>query len=134
MDRLLKMMQKLVKTHKEKWTLKEHCVDVKLVRRGRHQRVYMSLKDGFYSFYSVVLGSTAVKKNFRRWNELTLMAWQRNVDHELVTFAFDKYDRLIGHIRHPAEFLDIEELELYITTLAFECDRFEFMIAGGDKF
>jgi len=134
MDRLLKMMQKLVKTHKENWTLKEHYVDIKLVRRGRQQRIYMSLEDGFYTFYSVVMGSIAVRKSFQRWNKLTFMAWQRNVDHELVTFAFDKYDRLIGHIRHPAEYLDLEELELYITTLAFECDRFEFMIAGGDKF
>lgn len=31
------------------------------------------------------------------------MALQRNVDHELVTFPFDKHDLLIGHIRHPAE-------------------------------
>ena len=134
MDRLLEMMRKLVKTHKENWTLEDQYVDVKLVRRGRHQRVYMSLEDGFYSFYSVVMSSTAVKRNNQKWNELTLLAWQRNADHEIVTFAFDKYDRLIGYILHPAEYLDIEELELYITSLSFECDRFEFLISGGDKF
>jgi hypothetical protein len=134
MDRLLKMMRKLAKTHKENLILEEHYVDIKLIRRDRHQRVYMSLEDGFYSFYSVVLGSTAVKKNMQRWNELALMAWQRNADHELVTFAFDKYDRLIGHIRHPADYLDLEELELYLFNIAFECDRFEFMISGGDRF
>jgi len=134
MDRLLQMMRKLAKKHKENWTLKEQYVDIKLVRRKRHQRIYMSLGDGFYSFYSVVMGSTAVKKDIQRWNELTLMAWQRNADHELVTFAFDKYDRLIGHSRHPAEYLDIEELELYISNLSFECDRFEFLISGEDRF
>ena len=134
MDRLLKMMRRLAKKHKENWILKKQYVDIKLVRRKRHQRVYMSLEDGFYSFYSVVMGSTAVKKNYQRWNELTVMAWERNADHELVTFAFDKYDRLIGHIRHPAEYLDIEELELYISNLSFECDRFELLISGGDKF
>jgi hypothetical protein len=134
MDRLLKMMRKLAKKHKENWVLKKQYVDIKLVRRGRHQRVYMSLEDGFYSFYSVVMGSTAVKKNYQRWNELTVMAWERNSNHELVTFAFDKYDRLIGHIRHPAEYLDIEELELYISNLSFECDRFEFLISGEDRF
>ena len=134
MDRLLKMMHKLAKTHKKNLILEEHYVDIKLIRRDRHQRVYMSFEDGFYSFYSVVLGSTAVKKNMQRWNELALMAWQRNADHELVTFAFDKYDRLIGHIRQPADYLDLEELELYIFNLAFECDRFEFMISGGDRF
>ena len=89
MDRLQKMMRKLAKTHKENWNLKERYVDIELVRRGRNQRVYMSLKKGFYYFYSVVMGSTAVKKNMKRWNELTLMAWQRNADHELVNFGFD---------------------------------------------
>jgi len=37
-------------------------------------------------------------------------------------------------IRHPADHLDLEELELYIFNLAFECDRFEFIISGGDRF
>ncbi len=65
MDRLLKMMRKLAKTHKENWALEDQYVDIKLVRRGRHQRVHMSLENGFYSFYSVVMGSTAVKKTFK---------------------------------------------------------------------
>jgi hypothetical protein len=90
MDRLLKMMGRLAKKHKENWVLKKQYVDIKLDRRKRHQRVYMSLEDGFYSFYSVVMGSTAVKKNYQRWNELTVMAWERNSNHEIVTFAFDK--------------------------------------------
>jgi hypothetical protein len=37
-------------------------------------------------------------------------------------------------IRHPAEHLDPEELELYITALTRECDRFEYLLAGKDKF
>ncbi len=65
MDRLIKMMRRLAKKHKENWILKEQYVDIKLGRRKRHQRVYMSLEDGFYFFYSVVMGSTAVKKNFK---------------------------------------------------------------------
>ena len=134
MDRLLKMTRKLSRTHKEDWTLKEKYVDVRLGKGTRHQRVYMFLKGRYYFFISVVLGSTAVKKNNQRWNELALMAWQRNADHELVNFAFDKNDRLVGLIRHPAKHLDPEELDLYISTLARECDRFEYMIAGMDKF
>jgi len=90
----------------------------------------MFLKGEFYLFVCVVMGSTAARKNNLRRNDLALMAWQRNADHELVTFAFDKHDRLVGLIRHPAEHLDPEELELYITTLTRECDRFEYLIAG----
>lgn len=134
MDSLLEMMRRVAKTHKEDWTLKEKYVDVQLGRSMRRQRVYLSLENGFYFFVSVVLGSAAVTKSNRRWNELALMAWQRNAGHELVTFAFDKHNRLVGLIHHPAEHFDPEELELYITTLARECDRFEYLIAGRDKF
>jgi len=134
MDNLLKMMKKLIRKNRENWSLTDKYVDVQLRRSSRHQRVYLYFKGGFYFFKSVVLGSMAVRKNKKRWNELVLMAWQRNADHELVNFGFDKQDRLVGLIRHPAEHLDLEELELYITTLTLECDRFEYLITGGDKF
>jgi len=62
------------------------------------------------------------------------MAWQRNADHELVTLELDKHDRLVGLIRHPAEYLDPEELEHYIITLTRECDRFEYLLVGQDRF
>jgi uncharacterized protein (DUF1786 family) len=80
------------------------------------------------------MGSAAVKNNVKRWNEIVLMTWRRNADHELVTFAFDKNDRLVGLIRHPADYLDPEELEQYILTLTRECDRFEYLLAGRDRF
>ena len=134
MDKLLKMVAQLSKKHKETWTLHDKCVDVKLSRRKRHQRVYLRLKGQYYFFISVVMGSTSVTKTDRKWNALALMAWRRNADHEIVNFAFDKKNRLVGVIRHPAEYLDPEELELYITTLTYECDRFEYLISGSDRF
>ena len=134
MDNLLKMMRKLIRKHRENWFLTDKYVDVQLGRSMRHQRVYMYHKGGFYFFKSVVMGSMAVRKTKQRWNELILLAWQRNADHEIVNFGFDKQDRLVGLIRHPAEHLDLEELELYITTLTRECDRFEYLLAGKDKF
>ena len=134
MDKLLKMMRQLSKKHKNSWTLHDKCVDVKLSRRKRHQRVYLRLKGQYYFFISVVMGSTSVTKTDRKWNALALMAWRRNADHEIVNFAFDKKNRLVCVIRHPAEYLDHEELELYITTLTYECDRFEYLISGSDRF
>ena len=134
MDNLLKMIQKLSRKKREIWSLTDKYVDVLIGKSTRRQRVYLFHKGGFYFFKSVVMGSMAVRKNKRRWKELMLMAWQRNADHELVNFAFDKQDRLVGLIRHPAEHLDPEELELYIDTLANECDRFEYLIVGKDKF
>ena len=134
MDSLLKMMGQLSKKHMDSWTLNDKYVDVKLTRRNRHQRVYLSLRGEYYFFTSVIMGSTAVTKSDRKWSDLALMAWRRNADHEIVNFAFDKKDRLVGVIRHPAKYLDPEELELYITTLTYECDRFEYLISGSDRF
>ena len=134
MDKLIEMMHRLSKKYKDSWTLHDRYVDVQLPRRKRHQRVYLRVVGQYYFFVSVVMGSAAVTNSDKTWNELALMAWQRNADHELVSFAFDKTDRLVGVIRHPKDFLDPEELELYITTLTYECDRFEFLIAGSDRF
>ncbi|RLC31797.1 hypothetical protein DRH13_02530 [Candidatus Woesebacteria bacterium] len=134
MDKLLKMVRQLSKKHKDSWILHEKYVDVKLTRRKRHQRVYLRLIGQYYFFVSVVMGSIAVTKNNRKRSDLARMAWRRNADHEIVNFAFDKKNRLVGVIRHPAKYLDPEELELYITTLTYECDRFEFMISGRDTF
>ena len=43
---------------------------------------------------------------------------------EIVTFSFDRRHRLIGVIEQPADTLDLEELLLYINTLARECLNF----------
>ena len=134
MDDLLKMMRKLARKNRETWSLTDNYVNVQISKGTRKQRVYLFLKNGYYFFTSVVMGSMTVTKNVKNWNELALVAWQRNSDHELVNFTFDKKDRLIGLIRHPAEYLDPEELEHYINTLANECDRFEYLLAGGDRF
>lgn len=134
MNKLQKMMRQLSENYKNSWILCERYVDVKLSRRKRHQRVYLRREGKYYTFISVVMGSVAVTKNTRTWNELALMAWQRNADHEIVNFAFDKTNRLVGIIRHPAEHLDPKELELYIITLTYECDRFEYLISGRDRF
>lgn len=134
MDKLITMMKQLSIKYKDSWELHDKHVDVKLSRRKRHQRVYLKLKGPYYYFESVVMGSISVTKNDQRWSKLALMAWRRNADHEIVNFAFDKHHRLIGVIRHPAEHLDPEELELYITVLTYECDRFEYLISGRDWF
>ena len=56
-----------------------------------------------------------------------------NAQSNLVTFCFDKRDNLIARIRHLADHLDSEELELYIETLAAESDRAEHMLTGQDR-
>lgn len=51
-----------------------------------------------------------------------------------LSFAFDRTDRLVGLIRCPAATLHPNVLLVYITTLARECDRFEYVLTGADRF
>lgn len=56
-----------------------------------------------------------------------------NAFNELVTFAFDENDKLIGLVEQPVATLDDGELALYIETVAEECDRFdrfEYVLTG----
>lgn len=109
---------------------------IRVPTRGgeRGQTVYISTVDEMYVLTSVVLGSRAVTRSHKRRRRLALLAWQRNAQHQLVTFAFDRHDRLVGTIEHPAKYLDPEELELYVNALARECDRFEYLLTGADIF
>jgi hypothetical protein len=101
---------------------------------GRHQKIHFERDGTDYLMTTVILGSTLVTNDVSKWRCLAKLAWHRNAEHEIVTFAFDKRDRLVGQIRHPADHLDYQELELYVTTLATECDRFEYLLSGRDIF
>ena len=69
---------------------------------------------------------------YRRF-AVTIRTWLRNAMKELVTFAFDKNDRLIGVVDVPAGTLQDEELRIYIEALTKECDRFECALKGWDR-
>ncbi len=110
--------------------------EIRVVKRGgeRGQTVQVSTVDEMCVLTSVVLGARAVTKSHKRWRRLALLAWQRNAEHQIVTFAFDRQDRLVGRIEHPVKYLDPEELELYVNALARECDRFEYLLTGADLY
>ena len=93
----------------------------------------MTLVEDLYVFTSIVLGRRAVTKSHRRRRQVAVEAWRRNAGMQLVGFEFDKRDRLIGRISHPADRLDPEELELYVNALARECDAFEYVLSGEDR-
>ena len=70
----------------------------------------------------MVLPASEVTRNDEHWRRLAYRAWRRNASKALVTFAFDDEDRLIGLVEVSAATLDHEELDLYVETLAKECD------------
>lgn len=100
----------------------------------RRQEVTIRLDNDDYEMTSVVLSSSVVTASDEGWRALARLAWQRNADSEIVAFTFDKRDRLVGRIRHPAATLDAKELSLYIRSLVRECDRFEYLLSGQDRF
>ena len=126
------MVDAAAKRQGQTWRREDHTIVVSLGQTGRMQEIQLEVAGADYVLTSVVLGTTAVTKSRTRWEELALLAWQRNADQQLVTFAFDRKDRLVGQIRHPRDTLDMEELELYVNALAWDGDRFEYLLSGAD--
>ena len=100
----------------------------------RHQDVDVRMIDGDYELTAIVLPASEVTATALGWRRLARLAWQRNSDTDIVTFTFDDRHRLVGRVRHPAETMDIEEVTLYIRSLVRECDRFEYLLSGLDRF
>jgi hypothetical protein len=132
MDDLLNQVEQLNNTRVDKWGGKEGRLFVSSDHDERTQTIHVRREKTDYVFKTVVLNAKRVTVSNKRWRELAKLVWQRNAEHQVVTFGFDEKDNLIGQIRHPAELLDPVELELYIHTLASECDRFEYLLTGED--
>ena len=132
MKKLLSRIDQLSKRRDRRWTREGEVIRVKLHEGGRSQVIRVSRDEDRYVFRSVVLPASAVTRNKDHWRRIAYRTWRRNASKPLVTFAFDDDDRLIGQIEVPAATLDHEELDLYIETLARECDRFEYVLTGAD--
>ena len=64
--------------------------------------------------------------------DASIQAWQRNRAVALVRFRVDQKGRLLGESRVPTIGLTEIEFQLYVRTLAVECDRFEHQLTGRD--
>ena len=87
-----------------------------------------------YIFTSIVLSAERVARQGRNLPHFVDRLWRRNHQTDVVNFAFDRQHRLIRRIEHPAETLDAEELCFYLSRLAIECDRMEFVMTGQNRF
>lgn len=100
---------------------------------GRSHRCTVERVGHRYVFTSTVLEGAAVNDWEAGWQNLVAEVWERNAQSEVVTFAFDADDRLVGRIDHPAATMDAEEFEFYVLTLLRACDRLEHALTGKDK-
>lgn len=68
-----------------------------------------------------------------RLDEPELFVWERNRTSQLVGFRITNHDRLIGEAWIPDEGLTADEFNLYVHTVAAECDRLEALLTGEDQ-
>ena len=129
---LLEKIDGLIRRSRLPWIREGHSVEVELWPGGRKHTVEVNLHSETYIFSSRVVDAKHVTQSNRYWRDLVYRAWRKNAVKELITFAFDERDRLIGLIAQPVATLDHEELKLYIDTVAKECDRFEYALTGKD--
>ena len=64
--------------------------------------------------------------------DLPIQTWLRNRTVSLVGFRIDRRGRLVGEAWLPKAGLTANEFQLYVRTIAVECDRFEYLLTGRD--
>lgn len=105
----------------------EKTVTVSLPDERRH-RVRVEDAGESFQLTSVVV-SASVGDGIE---DLPIRTWQRNRGTELVGFRIDSKGRLVGISWVPKAGLSEAEFQLYVRTLASECDRYEFELTGKD--
>ena len=95
---------------------------------GRSHKVTVEDRGDTFLVRSVAARSSAVSEI----RDAALRAWIRNRSVSLVGFRVDERGRMIGEAWIPKIGLTPAEFQLYVRTVASECDRFEFQLTGQD--
>ena len=114
MESLVSRIDTLIAVECVPWHRDGHTIRVELKKRGRTQVVHFARIEDRYVFRSVVLPPRHVTATDKEWRRLAYLTWCRNATKDLVAFAFDAANALIGVIEVPAATLDREELQMYV--------------------
>jgi hypothetical protein len=95
---------------------------------GRRHRVRVEDAGEIYQLVSVVVSAA----HGDGIDDLPIRTWKRSRGTELVGFRIDRKGRLVGMSWVPKAGLSEAEFQLYVRTLATECDRYEFELTGQD--
>ncbi len=111
---------------------KEFIVDGEAVNvqlaEGRMHRIYVKNLVEEY----LLLGMIAKPSLVKHLDDPVFVTWMRNRNSELVGFRIDDKDRLVGEAWVPKAGLTSEEFQLYVRTIAVDCDRLENILTGKD--
>ncbi|CAN5487669.1 hypothetical protein BH09SUM1_BH09SUM1_18860 [soil metagenome] len=99
---------------------------------GRSQKVAVTDEGESIRLSAIVAARATIAKMVEKPANLAILAWQRNRATGLVGFRIDERGRLVGEALVPRVGLTAEEFQIYLRTVASECDRFEFLLTGKD--
>jgi len=105
----------------------EPTIDVAFSNDRKH-RVVVTENDDSFLISGVVIRRSIVSS----LSDLPPQMWLRNRAVSLVGFRIDRRGRLIGESCLPKAGISPDEFQLYVRTVAIECDRFEYHLTGSD--
>jgi len=108
-------------------TITEPHVDVRFGDERRHR---VSVRDDDDAY--LVSGFVVRRATVESIPNLPIQAWIRNRATQLVGFRIDRHLRLVAEAWVPKAGLTSAEFQLYVRTVAAECDRFEYLLTGRD--
>lgn len=109
------------------FSIDEPHVDVRFEDERRH-RVTVEDEGVAYRVSSFVVKQAVVAS----LPDLPIQLWIRNRSTQLVGFRIDRQQRLVGETWIPKAGVTPEEFQLYVRTVATECDRLEYVLTGRD--
>lgn len=109
------------------FTADDPYIDVRFEDERRH-RVMVKDEGDAYLISGFVVRQAVVTS----MPDLPVRVWLRNRATHLVGFRIDQRLRLVGEAWVPKSGLTPEEFQLYVRTVATECDRFEYILTGRD--
>jgi hypothetical protein len=103
-------------------------LDVRFAEGGRHHVVSVEDTGDAYRLVGIVARRGVVTSI----PDLALRVWRRNRTTALTGFRIDAKMRLLGESWVPKVGLEAEEFQLWVRTVAAECDRLEHALTGRD--
>lgn len=107
---------------------------VRLDRSDRTQKIRVAQQKSTYKFTSVVARvKDVIGRGTQARNDLVFRILCRNALKPIVFLQIDDRDSVVGQVTCPVSSADAPEIEFYLTTLARDCDRFEYILLGLDQ-
>ena len=105
---------------------------VRVFLKGRRQQIDVTCDRSYVRFTSQGASSTLWEET-EYW-DLIPYSWERNYHTDIVDFFFDEGGDLRGRIQQLGATMQLEEFVFYVTTLAKQMDRVEYLLEQEDRF